>query len=457
MPSLTAASARTSALVVASVGTFLVMLAYTAIVPSIASTTAALHADAEGRAWFVSSMSIGLAASLLATGAVADVHGRRRAFVAGAIALAASSVLAALAPSIVLLVIARVLQGFGGAALTSCSLGILGATFHEPSERIHATAIWGASLGAGISAGPLVGAGLELAFDWRAVHWACALVAIAVAAAGSSMLVESRAASSTRVDYVGSVLLVLGSIALLGGLTELRGGAAGAATFALLALGLVGTGAFVASQKLRANRILDLALFRRADFTGATIAAFATGLGVISTMSFLPTLAVRALGIGLFPAATLVVVWSALSVVSSIAVRKAPNVGSPRMRLAVGLGGVGIGQLALAFVAPSSSYASLVPALVVAGVASGVLNSTLARQAVASVPRDAAAMGSGANNSARYLGAAFGLTLVAMIVKGSDAASFAASWNFATRIGAGFSFVGMMIVLACRWPTKDTG
>ena len=78
--------------------------------------------------------------------------------------------------------------------------------------------------------------------------------------------------------------------------------------------------------------------------------------------------------------------------------------------------GCAAGQLALVGVDPHSSIARLLPGLLVAGAANGVLNAALGRQAVASVPAERAAMGSGANNTARYAGSAIGITVVALII-----------------------------------------
>ena len=85
-----------------------------------------------------------------------------------------------------------------------------------------------------------------------------------------------------------------------------------------------------------------------------------------------------------------------------------------------------------------------------AGAASGVLNAALARQAVASAPPGLAGVGSGANNTARYLGAALGVTVVAVLAAHPDPAAMLAGWNLAVLVTAGISIAGGLVVLACR-------
>src|SRR3954469_23089101 len=124
---MTPVQART--LWIAVAGTAIALIGYTTPLATLTSTAAGLGAGPEGQAWILSSMSIGLAVALLPAGAVGDDHGRRRVFVAGARVRAVASVLAAASPDTVVLVVARVVQGIGAAALVACALSLIGAEF----------------------------------------------------------------------------------------------------------------------------------------------------------------------------------------------------------------------------------------------------------------------------------------------------------------------------------------
>lgn len=441
-------------LVVATAGTTLALIVYTTPVGSLATTAAALHADAAGQAWILSSMSVGLAVALLPVGAVGDDRGRRRMFVIGAIVLAATSVLAALAPDTLTLVLARVGEGLGAAAVIACGLGLVGHAFPTGPARIRATGIWGAGLGAGIAIGPLVAAvldgaptGLPAADGWRTPYLLIAVLSLVLALA-ARWVPESTSPQRRPVDLPGMVLFGLALAGVLAGLVEGRSGWLRAPVLVLLGGGVLAGVAFVVLALRRRAPMLDLRLFRRPDFTGATVGGLATGAGVIATMSFLPTLVQRGLGHSALYAALLLLGWSATSVVTALLARRIRA--TPRVQLVAGLVGVTLGQLLLAGITRDAGVWRLLPGLLVAGAASGVLNAALAREAVASVPAGLASVGSGANNTARYLGAAFGVTVVAVLAARADPAAMIAGWNVAVPVDAGVSLAGALLVLACR-------
>ena len=153
-------------------------------------------------------------------------------------------------------------------------------------------------------------------------------------------------------------------------------------------------------------------------------------------------------------AAWLLLAWSGTSVVSALLAGGIPPRVPGWVQLAIGLAGVGIGQLALAGVDATSTWRHFVPGLAVAGVASGVLNAALGREAVATVPPARAGLGSGANNTARYIGSAVGVTVVAVIAsrpgRGSPMEDLVHGWNIAAIVTGLVSLVGAAAVLACR-------
>jgi MFS family permease len=452
-PTLVPAARRASrqgTLMVAVSATFTLLACYTLPVTTLGPTASTLHANTNGQAWILSSMSLGLAAALLVTGAIADDHGRRRVFVAGAALLAASSVLAAVAPTTLVLVIARLLQGVGGAALTACSLGLLAHAYPEPAQRTRVTGIWGASLGAGIAVGPLLASGLNSLSGWRASYWCIAALAAVICVAAQFVLEESSAADPRPVDYLGGTLLTLGISGLLAGLVEGRDGWTRPVTVLLLGGGVALLASFWRSQANRSAAMLDPSLFRNRAFVAATAGAVANGLGSIALMSFVPSLIERGLQQSILTAALVLLAWSGVSVVTALLARRLPPTLHPHRQMAAALLAIGIGQLLLTGMAPDSSALRLVPGLVLAGIGSGVLNANLARQAVASVPAGRAAVGSGANNTARYIGAAIGITVVVIIAGGSSPADIVSGWNCAALVTAGWSLLGALAITACR-------
>jgi MFS family permease len=441
-------------LAVGAAGALLVLVTFTTPLTTIVSTAAGLDAGPGAQAWVLSAMPVGAAAGLLSSGAIGDDYGRRRAFLAGTLLLAGASLLGALAPTALVLILARILQGLGGAAMLSCGLGLIGHAFLEGPGRVRATGVWGAALGAGNAVGPILAAGIAALGGWRLAYAAIALAAAALALAGWKLLTESRAARPRPVDWAGALLIGSGLAVFMAGLVEGRTGWTQPTVIVLVALGLALVVAFVAVERRIKHPMLDLALFGRPDFVGATVAALASGLGVLALTSLVPLVIERGLGEGAVLASVVLLAWSATSVLSALGVRWLPERVSPRAQLVAGLVGCAAGQLALAGLTPDSPMGRLLPGLVVCGAFNGVLNAALGSQAVASVPANRAAMGSGANNTARYVGSGIGIATVTVLLTRPDAAPGAAGvlsgWNVAVLLTVGFSLVGALVVLLAR-------
>jgi MFS family permease len=433
----------------ATLGTLAVLVAFTAPLANLNQTAAGLEAGPSGRTWILSSMSIGLGAFLLTAGRVADDFGRRRAFVAGSLVLAVGSVVAAATPDVEVFVLARIVEGVGGAAVIAAGLGMLAAAFPDPLERARATGFWGASVGAGIAVGPILSTWLGRWHSWRDVYAvvAAAGVALAFAAVGCA---ESRAAHRARLDLPGVTLLALGTSALLAGLTEGRSGWTRPLVLGLLVAGVVLLAAFVVAERRSDHAMIDLGLFRRPAFAAVTAAALATGGGIIALLSYVSGFAGIALGLPPTTTAWLMLAWSGPSIVTALAARRLPHHWTGRARMGIALVVIAAGQLLLWGVDTGSGPGRFVPGLLLAGAATGVLNAALGRESVASVPPDQAGLGSGANNTARYLGSALGVTIVAVIAAPSGPVSTSAlvdGWNRAALVTAAVSLVGALVVL----------
>jgi MFS family permease len=434
----------------------LVLANFVTPLSTMPSTAEALHAGPAAQTWLISSISVGLAAALLAAGAVADDYGRRRVFVAGSGLLAVAAIGCAASTSPLLFVLGRVAQGVGSAAVVSSSLGLIANAFPTGAARARATGIWGACVGGGIAVGPILAAGLSNVSGWRTSYWVIAGAALAIAVAGQVLLRESRADLPRRVDALGVILLGGSLTCLLAGLVEGRDGWARPAVGTLLGAGIALAAAFAVAERRARAPMLDPGLFRRRPFVAATLGALTTGLGVLGLMSYLPT--VLQVGLHRSPLMTAVALlaWSGTSVVTALAARRLPAAISPHAQMVGSLLIVAVGLAALGDLNTGSEIARLLPGLLVAGAGSGVLNAALGRQAVASVPIGRAGMGSGANNTARYVGAAIGVAIVIAVIAAhtgaphTGATAMVDGWNSAALVAAALSGAGALAVAACR-------
>jgi sugar phosphate permease len=287
---------------------------------------------------------------------------------------------------------------------------------------------------------------------WRPFYAAVAVAAVGVAVAGRTLLVESTSGEPRRVDVPGMLLLAAGLSALLAGLTEARRLPIGPVPIALLVAGVLLLGGFAAVQMRSSHPMVAPALFRNPGLVAASAGSLATGLGIIAVSSYLPALLQRGLGYGALGAAALLLGWSGTSIVTALLTRRISERIAGPARLAGGLVVIAAGIVPLAWLAPDSGIGLPLVSLVVAGLGTGVVNATLGREAVASVPANRAGMGSGINNTARYLGAAIGVTAVSVLaspVGDESPAELLAGWDVAVVVCAVLTLVCAGVVLAC--------
>ena len=341
--------------------------------------------------------------------------------------------------------------------MIAAGLGMIAVAFPDPHERAHATGVWGASVGAGIAVGPLLSSGLAKVGSWRDVYvvLVAAGVGLALTARGCD---ESRVGHRARLDVPGVVLLALGMAAGLAGLTEGRGGlGAPARRRAAGDRGRAARGLRPRRAALRPRHARPRAVPAPA-FAAVTLAAVATGGGIIALLSYLSGFVGVALGLSSWTAAWLMLAWSGTSVVTALAARRLPIAWSGRARLSATLVVVGAGQLLLWHIVPGDGAGRFVPGLLLAGIGSGVLNAALGRESVASVPAGQGGLGSGANNTARYLGSALGVTVVSIVAAPSGVVTSAAlvdGWNRAVLVTVAVSMVGALAVLVAGRPRRS--
>ncbi|MFC8584125.1 MFS transporter [Streptomyces sp. NPDC057217] len=432
---------KPATLAVTATATAVALMNYTAPMPTLPAVAAAFGTPPAAQAWLLNGTPLGLAAFLLVAGGLADAYGRRRVFLLGTLALGLTTLLGALAGSTATFTAARIAQGAASAAILAGSLGLLAHAYPTGRDRIRATGLWGASVSGGIALGPLLAGALSLT-DWRLAYGALGAGALATAAAGARRLPGPGAGPATvtrtsgagtphpaprpapRPDVAGALTLGLALAALLTALTLGRDGWLRAPVGALLLASAALTALFAAVEARSGNPMIDLALLRRPAFLASTLGALFTGLAVIGLFSVVPTLLQVGAGMSPLGTAWLFLLWSGTAFVAALQARRLAARLSAAHQLALGfaLSAAGV----LTFLGALENHAGawrLFPGLLVAGAGSGLLNAALPRLAVDSVPPERAAMGSGANNTARYIGSSAGVSLtLALATAGPDAA-----------------------------------
>lgn len=443
------------ALAVASAATLLALMNYNSTFSTLSAMARDLHAGTAAQTWFLSSGALGLAVLLLITGSLADDYGRKRVFVSGAAGLAIASVVCAAAPDTPVFVAGRIAQGGASAALLAAGLGLIGSVFPAGPQRARATGVWGAMVGAGVALGPVASTGMAALAGWRSWYWLAAAAATLLAVTAAAQLPESRAERPRRPDLAGVVTFGIGLTALLGGVTQGRSGWGRPAVLVLFAVAAALLAAFIVIENRTQEPMLDLGLFRSPGFVVSTTGAFFTGFAAVGMMSYLPTLANRALGEPPLAAGATLTLWAGMSFAVSLLARRLGVRVRARHQVAAGLLLTAAGHLAMLGLTEHTGWGRLAPGLVVAGAGVGLLNAALARLAVESVPAGRAGMGSGAGNTARYIGGSIGVAVVVAIATtagpGSPAHALARGADVALAVTAAVAMAGAITALAIRF------
>src|SRR6187402_565065 len=319
---------------------FMLLLDVTIVNVALPSIERALGADFSDLQWVIDAYALTLAGVLLAAGSLADMVGRRLVFMLGLAVFTASSLACGLAPDPLFLHVSRAAQGIGGAMMFGTSLALIAQEF-QGRDRGTALGIWGATTALAVSTGPLVGGALVVA---------------------RLRLRESRDPAASGVDLRGVALLCpalfLLVYALIRGNEEGWGSALIISCFAASALLLV---LFVVAERRAAHPLLDLSLFRKPAFTGATIVAFTLAASIFSMFLYITLFFQNVLGFSPFEAGLRTLpVTAPIPFVSPLSGRLTARV-PVRLLLGTGLAFVTVGLLLMGNLSDSSEWTALLP------------------------------------------------------------------------------------------------
>ena len=270
---------RIGVLLICCMSLFIVGLDITAVNVALPSIGRDLHAGISGLQWTVGAYTVVMASLLMFSGSTADRLGRRRTFVIGLTVFSLASLLCSLAPSVGLLVVARVLQAVGGSMMNPVAMSIITNAFTDPRERAQAVGIWGAVFGISMALGPVVGGTLVSSIGWRSIFWINIPLGLAAIVLTLRFIPESRAPRPRRFDPVGQALVIVLLAMLTYGIIEAPGrGWSSAAILAAFSASGVALLALLLYEPRREDPLVDLRFFRSIPFASSiviSVAAFA--------------------------------------------------------------------------------------------------------------------------------------------------------------------------------------
>lgn len=288
---LGASRARPAALVLAvvCVAQFMVVLDISIVNVALPDMRHDLHMSQNGLAWVLNAYTLTFAGFLLLGGRAADIWGRRRLFLIGVTLFSAMSLLGGLAQSGSQLIIARGLQGLGGAVLAPATLTILTATFTDPRARTRALGIWSAVAGAGGATGVLAGGVLTDLLSWRWILFINVPIGVLVFVVARFAVRESRAEGERpTLDWAGAFTVTGGLVALVYAIVSTDTHAwASRSVIAYLAIGSALIAAFVVVESRHRHPLVPLRLFSSRAVSGANLIMVLIGSVMFSLFFFL--------------------------------------------------------------------------------------------------------------------------------------------------------------------------
>lgn len=392
-----------------------------------------LNASTTQLQWIFSAYTLFFASLQISGGGLGDRFGRKRWFLTGIAFFTATSLIAAFAGNIEVLLIARAFQGASAALIMPLSLSLISQAF-PPEERGRALGIWSAVSVSGLALGPIIGGVIVEYYSW---NWIFLInVPIGIFAFIVTLLVvrESRDLSGTvATDLPGTGLITVGIAALTYGLIEAgnRGWTDGLILSMFLITAIAGA-AFIWVESHTARPMVPLRFFRSRTFTGANLDAFAISF-LISGIAFSLTLYQQNVhgfspirtGAALLP---MVVVMMIGAPISGILVNRT---GSSRL-ISMGLAIVGVASFLFLRSSPDATYLDIVPALVVMGLGMSLIFAPMTTAVLNSVETEKSGVASAVNGAVREIGTAFGIALLGTLMN----RSYQASFNDASEIRA---------------------
>lgn len=403
---------RWSALLVASLSSFLTPFMLSSVNIALPAVGAHFRSDAVMLSWVATSYLVAAAVALVPVGKLADIHGRKRVFVAGTLLFTVASLLSGLAWSMAVLILFRVFQGVGIAMIFATGIAIVTSVF-PPGERGRVLGITVAAVYSGLSCGPLAGGWLTQAFSWRSVFLVPAPFGIGLILVTLWKLKgEWAGARGEPFDVTGALIYALAIIALMCGvsiLPDLRGGV-------LVLAGAGGLAAFAGWELRVPHPVFEVRLFGRNRVFAFSCLAALIHYGATFGVTFLMSLLLQYIK-GLSPQQAGLVLMAQpvmMALFSPLAGRLSDRV-EPRLLASAGMGITALALLLLTRVGDGTGMGFIVAGLMTLGFGFALFSSPNMNAIMSAVEKRHYGVASGSVATMRLLGQMFSLGIVTLV------------------------------------------
>jgi EmrB/QacA subfamily drug resistance transporter len=389
------------------------------VTPVLSTIAVDLHTSQNTVTWVLTAYLLSASIFTPIMGRIGDIVGKERVFVITLVALAAGSLLAAIATNVTIMIIARVIQGIGGGVLP-LAFGIIRDEF--PKEKVSGAVGLIASLsavGAGLGivlAGPIVSL-----LDYHWLFWLPMILTIAAALAAHFFVPESPVRTSGRISWLPALLLSAWLVCLLLALSQApTWGWGSVKVIGLVVAALVIAAGWVEVERRSASPLIDMTMMRRPAVWTNNLVALLIGSGMYAVFAFMPEFVQTpsSSGYGFGASITqsgLILLPSALTmfVVGMLAGRLAEVIGAKTVVILGCL--IGVGSMSMLAFAHQEKW-ELYVATAIMGAGFGLVFAAMSSLIVHAVPREQTGVASGMNANIRTIGGSIGAALMASIV-----------------------------------------
>jgi EmrB/QacA subfamily drug resistance transporter len=446
------------ALLALGLGFFMILLDTTIVNVAVPSISDALHSSLEQILWVLNAYVLVYAVLLITGGRLGDLFGLRTLFVIGLVIFTVASAVCGLATDTGQLIVARVVQGVGGALLTPQTLAVL-TTIFPPERRATAFGVWGAIAGIAAVTGPTLGGLLVTSFSWRWIFYVNVPIGVAALVATFSLVPDIRPHRRQSLDVIGVILATLGLLGIVFGLIEGQrynwGPVWGPVAIPHVILaGVLMLVLFGVWERTRAEPLLPMPMLRNRNYlvmngVGAAISFAVLGMFLPLVIYLQSVLGMTALDAGL----TIAPMPLTSMVSAPLAGRLADRFGGKYVLLTgLVLYALGMG-LVIWLSAPVAARTTFILPLVVAGIGNGCVYGPAAALAMRDVPRPMAGGASGLYNTTRQEGAVLGTAVVGAVLQNRLAALASIPYSAATELATQVQQVGAQVFVDAMRPT----
>jgi EmrB/QacA subfamily drug resistance transporter len=441
---------------------FMVVIDFTIVQVALPSIGREFGVSINGLQWIVTAYSLTLAGFLMLSGRMGDIYGHKRLFIIGVLLFSLASLAGGLAPSDIVLIVARVLQGLGAAMASATGLSILVAAFPEGKERNRVLGVIAAASGSGFAAGMILGGVITTTFGWRWVfdiNVPIGLVVSLLSIKYISSITHRRTCEHKHFDIFGAVSVTAGLMLLVYSLNVAQNiGIGSLLTLELLLSSVVVLAAFVLIEYRSKAPLMPLGFLRRssifeANAVGLLQVAASVGMIFILTNYFQQMLGYSALSAGL----AFVPIGVVFLVVSGFLSARLVNRFGVKPILISGMTLQTIGYLLLSRISLTENYLGLLGLMLLNGVGTGLGFTAINVAALTGTKRGEEGLASGLINTSRQIGGPIGLAILLtvanfetpgqtgqLVVHSATAAAIVTGFGYAFLAGALLTGIGII-------------